>query len=160
MHWTLRLRQKILLSWSKLLKRSQIIWKIKIMINFLKVHPHIDHTLSYVQVREIQMGKCLRIMNILNPDYTSEYKSRSDCARTHLHLKRIFLSMWNGFSRDPEICISTDGDSFMKPSCPVCIILLGNLSLLTLTIQNTYIDPYCFPFREENIINGTNGTTF
>lgn len=44
----------------------------------------------YDNGREIQVGKYLRNMNLLNPDFKLAYKSRSDCERTHSHMKRMF----------------------------------------------------------------------
>ena len=44
----------------------------------------------YDNGREIQVGKYLRNKNLLDPDFKSAYKSRSDCERTHSHMKRMF----------------------------------------------------------------------
>ena len=40
--------------------------------------------------REKQVGMYLRNQNLLNPNFKTEYKSRSDCERTHSHMKRMF----------------------------------------------------------------------
>ena len=40
--------------------------------------------------REKQVGMYLRNQNLKNPYFKEEYKSRSDCERTHSHMKRMF----------------------------------------------------------------------
>lgn len=37
-----------------------------------------------------QVGMYLGNQNIINSDIKAEYKSRSDCERTHSHMKRMF----------------------------------------------------------------------
>lgn len=44
----------------------------------------------YEQGRKEQVGMYLRNQNLLNQNFGEEYKSRSDCERTHSHMKRMF----------------------------------------------------------------------
>jgi len=44
----------------------------------------------YINGRKRQIGMYLRNQNLLNPNFKSEYKSRSDCERTHSHMKHTF----------------------------------------------------------------------
>lgn len=36
------------------------------------------------------VGMYIRNRNLVNPNFQEEYKSRSDCERTHSHMKRTF----------------------------------------------------------------------
>ena len=44
----------------------------------------------YNNGREKQVGMYLRNQNLIKADFKAEYKSRSDCERTHSHMKRMF----------------------------------------------------------------------
>jgi hypothetical protein len=44
----------------------------------------------YENGRKSQVGMYLRNQNLSNPNFKSEYKSRSDCERTHSHMKHTF----------------------------------------------------------------------
>jgi len=56
------------------------------------VHDSIEDKLNFLynNGRKKQVGMYLRNLNILNPNFKIEYKSRGDCERTHSHMKRMF----------------------------------------------------------------------
>lgn len=56
------------------------------------IHAPIEKKLDFLydMNRKEQVGMYIRNQNIQNPSFKLQYKSRSDCERTHSHMKRMF----------------------------------------------------------------------
>lgn len=67
-------------------------WVNKLWKKGGNIHAGISAKLHFLydNGREMQVGKYLRNKNLLDPNFKSAYKSRSDCERTHSHMKRMF----------------------------------------------------------------------